>query len=111
VLAGHDRGTGIVVVGIAGTDFRPDVPVKASAAEERRAYDALDQGAVLTTLLADNPTKVRNDEASLTRDRPPEPPAATPSDPAAAKREPPPMDLTLQRAVHLHRALVALKKI
>jgi hypothetical protein len=107
VLAGHERGTGIVVVGIAGTDFRPDVPVKASAAEERRAYDALEKGAVLAALLADNPTKVRNDEASLTRERPAEPPA----DPAAAKRETPPIDLTLQRAVHLHRALVALKKI
>lgn len=112
VLRAGERGAGVVLIGIESEHFRPDVAVRSTAAEERRAYDALEQGAALATLLADHPNKVRNDEASLTREPPaeplPEPPAAGgASDGTAA----PPIDATLQRAVHLHRALVALKKL
>ena len=58
----------------------------------------------------DNPNKVRNDEASLSKDRLR---AKRPRMPAndAGEEAPPPIDVALQRAVHLHRALVALKKI
>ena len=108
VLRTHGRGAGIVVVGIERGSFRPDVSVKGSHDEERRAYDAFEQGAVIGTLLADNPNKVRNDEASLSKDRLAEASAAADE---AGKKTPPPVDVTLQRAVHLHRALVALKKI
>lgn len=112
VLREDERGAGVVLVGVESEHFRPDVAVRSTAAEERRAYDALEQGAVLATLLADQPNKVRNDEASLTRERPPEPLPEPPAPTgASSKTEAPPIDATLQRAVHLHRALVALKKI
>ena len=109
VLAGHERGTGIAVVGIEGGPFHPDVPVKGSPEEERRAYNALEQGAVLSTLVADNPDKVRNDEASLSKDRLAEASADAANE--VGKKAPLPIDVALQRAVHLHRALVALKRI
>ncbi len=110
-LAGHPRGSGIVVVGLAARDFKPDVEARGTPEAERRAYDAFEQGGALAKLLADNPDKVRNDEASLSRDRLAEASADAADDVLQGKREPPPIDVTLQRAVHLHRALVALKKI
>ena len=104
-MAQGERGAGVVLIGIESERFRPDVPVKSTSADERRAYDALEQGAAVATLLADQPAKARHDEASLTRDRPLDPPAADEKATAAL------IDLTLQRAVHLHRALVAMKKL
>lgn len=109
VLTHHERGTGIAVVGIPRGAFQPDVPVHATAEEERRAYDALEQGAAIGTLLADNPNKVRNDEASLSKDRLAE--ASADAAEAATKQPAPPVDAALQRAVHLHRSLVALKRL
>jgi len=112
VVAAGGRGTGIVVVGIAAPGFAPDVPVRATADEEQQAYAALDQGTGLAKLLADNPGKVRNDEASLTRERPPEPlPENAEPAGAPAPRAGPPVDATLQRALHLHRSLQALRKL
>lgn len=112
IVAAHDKGTGIAVVGIETARFHPDVPVKSTAEDERRAYDALEKGAELATLLADNPRKVRNDEASLNRDRPATPlPPVNDDGPGAESAARPVIDATLQRAVHLHRALVAMKKI
>lgn len=97
------RGTGIAVIGIAGHDFVPDVPVRATPESERAAYDALDQGTPLAALLTDNPDKARNDEARLLQAPVPAPKAETP--PAAT------IDATLQRAVHFHRALGALRRV
>jgi hypothetical protein len=112
VLRESERGAGVVLVGVESDQFRPDVAVRSTAAEERRAYDAFEEGATLATLLADHPNKVRNDEASLTRERPPEPlPEPPAAGSAGGKTTAPPIDATLQRAVHLHRALVALKKL
>ena len=110
-MALHERGTGIVVVGIERGGFHPDVTVRGSAEEERRAYDALEAGAPITSLLVDNPNKVRNDEASLSKDRLAEASADAADDAISGKRPAPPLDVALQRAVHLHRALVALKKL
>jgi hypothetical protein len=109
VLAAHRRGTGIAVVGIEHGPFRPDVAVRGSPENERRAYEALAQGADIGALLTDNPDKVRNDEASLSKDRLAE--ASADAADKTEKKEAPPIDATLQRAVHLHRALVALRKI
>lgn len=111
-LSAHARGTGIAVVGIPRGGFKPDVAVNASAEDERRAYDALEQGAAIGTLLTDNPNKARNDEASLAPDRPalPAQPSAEPVE-STAKQASPPIDAALQRAVHLHRSLVALKRL
>lgn len=111
-LAEHERGTGIAVVGIATRQFRPDVAVVGTAQNERKAYDALSQGVAPAVLLTDNPDKVRNDEASLSKDRVAEASADAAEDALAGKKgAPPPIDVALQRAVHLHRALVALKKL
>jgi hypothetical protein len=111
-LAEHERGAGVVVIGIPSRQFHPDVAVTGSAQSERRAYDALEQGVATAVLLTDNPAKVRNDEASLSKDRLAEASADAAEDSLAGKRTPPPpIDVALQRAVHLHRALVALKKI
>lgn len=110
-LAAHERSSGIVVVGIPGEGFRPDVAAKGSADTERNAYNAFEQGSALAKLLAENPDKVRNDEASLSKDRLAEASADAADDVIKGKRAAPPLDAALQRAVHLHRALVALKKI
>lgn len=111
-LAELRRTAGILIVGRAARNFEPDVPVQTSAEDERRAYDALAAGVPVATLLTDNPDKVRNDEASLSRDRVAEASAEAAREQASsAGPERPPVDLALQRAVHLHRALVALKKL
>lgn len=111
VFARHERGSGIVVVGIERGTFRPDVAVNATTENERRAYEALEKGAPIASLLADNPNKVRNDEASLSKDRLAEASADAADDAMAGKKAPAPIDPVLQRAVHLHRSLVALKKL
>lgn len=110
-LQREPRSAGIVVLGLAARGFEPDVEVKTTAEDERRAYDALEHGTAIAKLLADNPDKVRNDEASLSKDRVAEASAEAADDVLSGKRENPPIDATLQRAVHLHRTLVALKKI
>lgn len=110
-LAQH--GPGCLTIGIPGGRFRPDSAVAAESGDERRAYDALEQGTAVEALLADFPDKVRNDEASLARGQPGA--GETPADPLpenpAPRRGAPLIDAALQRAVHLHRALVALKKL
>jgi hypothetical protein len=111
-LADHEQGVGVVVIGIPSRQFRPDVTVTGTAQNERLAYDALEQGVAPTVLLTDNPDKIRNDEASLSKDRLAEAAADSAEDALAGKgTKPPPVDVSLQRAVHLHRALVALKKL
>jgi hypothetical protein len=110
-LTDHDRPAGVVVVGIDRGRFHPDVAVRGTVEEERRAYDAFDAGAPISSLVTDNPNKVRNDEASLSKDRLAEASADAADDALSGKRPAPPIDVALQRAVHLHRALVALKKI
>ncbi len=110
LLADGDAFPGAVVIGVASRGFRPALAVPGTAENERRAYDAVEKGATLASLLVENPDKVRNDEASLSKDRLGEAgPEAGPRDKNAALT--PPLDAALQRAVHLHRALRALKKI
>ncbi|MBL9201880.1 MAG: hypothetical protein JNL39_15325 [Opitutaceae bacterium] len=103
----------VIVIGAPGARFAPDLAVSSTAAEERTAYDALENGAAPDTLLADFPDKVRNDEASLVRGQsgPGETPADAPPEGPAERRSAPVIDAALQRAVHLHRALVALRKL
>lgn len=110
LLAAGESIPGVIVIGIAARGFQPALAVQGTAENERRAYEAVEQGASLASLLTENPDKVRNDEASLSKDRLAEagPEAATKGKAAALA---PPLDAALQRAVHLHRALRALKKI
>ncbi len=112
---------GLLTLGTASSKFVPDVTLRISAATERSAYDALEHGTPLETLLTDNPTKPRHDEAAIAQDHAAssadsEDDEAGPDDsrtPAAVLPVAPPplIDSALQRAVHLHRALLALKKI
>ena len=96
-------------VGVAGPGFEPDVAVKVAPEQERAALAALRRGAPLDELLRENREKIRNDEASLLRERPVDGEAA---DSTAAKAGTAAViDLTLQRAVHVHRTLLALKRL
>lgn len=107
VLAQRELGGGVVLLGVPSRNLKPDVTLKLDFGNERLAYDAMEKGASLPSLLTDNPGKARNDEASLSRDR-----LAEASAEAVSKDGPPPVvDVALQRAVHLHRSLLALKKI
>ena len=128
VIAPRGAGANAVVLGAATAEFAPDIALKVSAEIERRAYDAFEHGATADSLITEKPDKPRNDEAKLAKERqtqadyaaaqettpPPISPAADTADSdAAAKPKPPapPVDAVLQRAVQLHRALVALKKL
>ena len=119
-LAARLPSTGLVVIGTASPGLTPDLALKLAPDEERRAYDALAAGATVESVLNDSPEKIREDEALLAKehrsrptpayplsdDPPDDPPSATPTKPVV-----PPIDSALQRAVHLHRALKALKKL
>ena len=128
-LAARLPAPGLIVIGTAATVLKPDLALKIVPAEERRAYEALAAGATVESLTNDSPGKVRNDEARLAKDHrgqadpatfarpdddPPDDftPELPPGEKSAKPAAPPPLiDLALQRAVHLHRSLKALKKI
>lgn len=111
---------GLMSIGVASSRYVPDIALKVPAATERAAYDALENGTPAAKLLSDTPEKTRRDEASIAQERAQ---AATTEDSdstagdseaaaAAAPPAPPPLiDAALQRAVQVHRALKALKKI
>lgn len=119
VLAAHPRQPGIVTLGPPLPGFTPDVPLKISPDTDRRAYDALEHGAPVESLIVEKIDKPRYDEATLVKDHasdsapPPEEDAGGEDQPAAKKPAPPPqlIDLELRRAVQLDRALLALRKI
>ena len=100
------RGTGIALLGIAGPGFEPDVAVRSTPENEKIAYDALEKGTLLPTLLADHPDKIRNDEARLAKAAE----ALADEEVPVADKPVVPVDATLQRAVHLHRSLGALRR-
>lgn len=110
-LAARGAGPHVIVLGAAGEGFAPDIAIAVSPENERLAYDALETGADLATLLQENPDKVRNDEARLAHDHFPESVENSPAHASRSGSPAPPLDAALQRAVHLHRALRALKKI
>ena len=110
VLADRESAGGIMVIGAAAGNLRPDLAVTIAAADERRAYDALEEGATLAALLQENPDKIRNDEASLAKDRAADTGVDAPGE-SGSRPKPPPIDAALQRAVQVYRALLALKKI
>lgn len=126
----REAAPGLIVLGLNGPDFVPDLALTADPATERRAYDALTQADAVTALIAPTLAKPRNDEAALAAEWRPDRSGASPAAPVPAESEPratiknvtpssdpatpapPPLiDAVLQRAVHLHRALVALRRI
>jgi len=131
ILVGPDTPAGVadivghspaLTLGIAGSQPAPKVTVQVDAATDRRAYDALETGTPVAALISGKIEKERYDEATLVQDfksgnvdasppPAPDPTAAKPADAKAAATPPAPLvDRVLQRAVHLHRALLALRK-
>lgn len=127
VLAPVIHQSPALTLGIVGAKPSPKVVVQAEAAADRAAYAALEAGAAVAALVSGKVEKERYDEATLVAefnngnlDAQP-PPAPDPTAPAAGKPEEPkaggdpakpvvPTDRVLQRAVHLHRALLALRR-
>jgi hypothetical protein len=101
---------GLVVLAPASATLNPDIAVPVAGEKDLRAYDALEKGAPVQSLLSDNPDKARIDEAYLDKEHIPDGEAP---DAAAGKPSPPGplVDAMLQRAVQLYRGLIALKRI
>jgi hypothetical protein len=122
-FAALEPPAGLVTLGAASPRLAPDIAVNISAAAEHTAYDALEHGTPLDTLLTDPSPKPRHDEAAIALERTNPPDGSAPADSdgpdsadgaaaAAAPAVPPPViDSVLQRAVYLHRSLRALKKL
>ena len=120
LLSRHNPNDGILLLGVASPGFSPDIAIGISPEAERRAYDAFETQTDANALLKENASKVRNDEARLSREHTagstveetaPDESVATRLEDKAAAPAVPPVDYVLQRALHLHRALLALKKI
>ena len=123
ILAAHQSHPGFLTIGEPAEEFTPDVEIDTTRDEEKKAYDALEKGASVTSLTTENTDKPRNDEAALMHAR--ANPADEPSDsdladvesPKIDKTKPalpvpaPVIDRTLQRAIHVHRGLLALKRL
>lgn len=108
-----------LTLGAPGSAPAPKVVVQTAAATDRRAYDALDAGTPLEKLISGKIEKERFDEATLVHEfkngnpaaEPPPTPDPTAPKPAGTPEKPAPLvDRVLQRAVHLHRALLALRR-
>jgi hypothetical protein len=115
----RDRAPALITLGLAAPVPAPDIALAVTPEADRHAYDALDSGASIESLLSEKIAKTRFDEAALAHEHarpadqevgpgpsgaaPPEaPPTATPAEPK---------DVVLQRAVQLQRALLALGKL
>ncbi|MBC8040241.1 MAG: hypothetical protein H7Y06_06845 [Opitutaceae bacterium] len=106
---------GAITLGRTAADFKTDITVTTTAESDDKAVAALAAGTAPEKLIIENADKPRFDESLLVREHEtgieptaPADPAAKPADPAA---QPPVVDAVLQRAVHIYRGLVALKKI
>ncbi len=123
-----------ITIGIKDSIPTPQVIIVQSADADLRAYEALDSGQPLATLISGKIGKDRFDEAALVKEfnngntnatppappdpttksavplQHPAPPAKADEAPAATKTVEPLTDRVLQRAVHLHRALLAIKQ-
>ncbi len=119
--------SGCLTVGRADGACHPDIAVATTADAEQRVRAAFAAGMSLTALLSVPSDKPRHDEAELAKDHaagippPAEDDSAAPSAPkpiadettkkSAPPKEPPVLDVVLQRAVQVHRGLLALGKI
>jgi hypothetical protein len=106
-------GPKLVTLGVKGSHPEPQVGVMQTAADDRRAFDALANGTSLADLISGKIDKERFDEAALVQDFKNGNPEAHPPEAGPAKATEPParlLDRVLQRAVHLQRALQALQR-
>lgn len=114
---------GVVCIGPADPAIKPDIALNIPAEADRAAYEAFEHGVPLADLITPKFDKVRHDEATMAKERAS---AADSNDGetdddflpianAPATVAPPapvvPVDAVLQRALQLHRTLLALKKI
>jgi hypothetical protein len=104
---------GCVSVGRAAPGYRPDNAVETDAASDGQASAALVGGTRPADLLIENATKVRHDEVELAKAHaagkaPPDEGDDLKPDASVAAT---PIDRVLQRAVQLHRGLLALGKL
>jgi len=105
--------TPLVTLGVKDSRPAPQVLVAQTAEADRAAYAAHESGTALDKLISGKIEKERFDEATLVHEfkngnreaHPPEAGPAKPGDPSVALT-----DRVLQRALHLHRALLALKR-
>ena len=106
---------GALTLGVEDSRPAPSVVVAQPADVDRRAYDALDGGMKLEDLVNGKIEKERFDEASLVKEfqngnvNAAPPPGPDPSAKPADEKAPALTDRVLQRALHLHRALSALR--
>jgi hypothetical protein len=132
VAAITDALPSVITIGPRSPAIAPDVAVAISDEDDRHAFAALAEGTPLEKLISDAHDKLRYDEARLVQDHangvtPPdsvlpadaeddsvttEPPEEKKSTEAKKKAAAAPVtDLVLERAVQLHRSLLALKKL
>ena len=129
----RERAPALITLGLPAPTLTPDIVLTIKPEADRRAYDALDAGTPLESLISEKTSKPRFDEAMLAHEhirdvenaesgkpdaadasatRPaegsPSPTSAAGAPPAAASSS---IDTVLQRAVQLHRALFALHKL
>jgi len=113
---------GLITLGLPAPGLTPDIPLRIKPEDDRRAYDALDSGVSMESLLSEKLTKRRFDEAALVQERAEVPGAAEattaatlpakPDRPATAVAPPvEPTDAVLLRAVQIHRTLLALGRL
>ena len=102
----------LVLIGIADSRPQPAVVVEQTAANDRSAYVALESGATLEALVAGKIDKERFDEAELVKEFKNGNPNAHPAEgsPDGTTASVRLTDRVLQRALHLHLALQALKR-
>ena len=108
----------IITLSVAGADAPAQIQVKADPAADRLAYEALGQGTLPAILVTGKIEKERFDEATLVQEfnngnpdaePPPLPDTTQPKLNQAAPVKAPLIDRVLQRAIQLHRALLALE--
>jgi hypothetical protein len=113
---------GVVSIGPASAALKPDIALALSADADRLAYDALEHGTPIEELITPKLDKARHDEATMSKERAAGVTSEEDSDsdfieetPTPVKPAEPmahaPFDAVLQRALQLHRALLALRKI
>jgi hypothetical protein len=109
--------TGLVILGPAEPGFDPDIALTVAPNAERRAYDALENGATVDSLVIAKDEKPRNDEATLAKARLADNGDEDTDEEPKPEEKPKPVlppqiiDPVLQRAVQLDRSLLALKRL
>ncbi|MDI1334662.1 MAG: hypothetical protein PSU94_00630 [Lacunisphaera sp.] len=119
VLALIARESSALTLGIAGAQPAPKIVVQTDAATDRRAYEAFEAGIPVDQLISGKIEKERFDEATLVQEFkngnpdaeiPPAPDPTAPKPEGAPEKPAALTDRVLQRTVHLHHALLALKQ-